>query len=363
MRAKTTLALLLGMVAALLTAAPVSAQQAFTSENLFYMVDTIDSFTSFKQHADDISIVVPATYHIDRDGVVYGDMDPRVLNIANKHDVKVMPIIASFDAKAIHAFLNDAKARARAIRIMLYDAKRYHYYGWQFDLENVHVADGPAYTDFFRQAAKALHAHGLKITMAVVKADRPAPPPGHTGYSHFLYHDWRGAFDFKKLAKIADFLSFMSYDQHTSLTPPGPVAGLPWMQGMAKYLVDDLGIDPHKISFGIPTYSDYWYAAWSESKGAHSTRKEISYRAVQNLLDRYQAKPQWMADQGVAYARWTNPDGVFSWLFIENVRSFKAKLALIPKYHFRGFSSWVLGFEDPAIWKVVGAQTRVVHYH
>jgi spore germination protein YaaH len=49
-------------------------------------------------------------------------------------------------------------------------------------------------------------------------------------------------------------------------------------------------------------------------------------------------------------------------LFIENARSFAEKLKLVRQYHFRGFSAWVLGFEDPGIWKVVQQQTRPVHY-
>jgi spore germination protein YaaH len=331
------------------------------SENLFYLTNSLSSYNSFKAHAGEISIVVPAAYHIDRYGTITGGVDPRVLKTARKHHVMVMPIIADFDQQAIHRFLNNSQARARAIKIMLYDASENHFYGWQLDLENVHMTDGPAYTAFFRQAAKAMHKHGLKMTMAVVKADRPVPDPGSPAYNRFLYENWRGAFDFKKLAQIGDFISFMSYDEHTSLTPPGPVAGIPWMKNMADYLMQ-LDIDPRKISFGIPTYSDHWYPTYSTEKGAHSARDEISYRQVKNLLDRYQVTPRWMADQGVDYARWAGANGVFNWLFIENARSFKRKLQLVRKYHFRGFSAWVLGDEDPAIWRVLQRQTQPVHY-
>ncbi|MGH8189995.1 MAG: glycosyl hydrolase family 18 protein [Rhodanobacteraceae bacterium] len=335
--------------------------QPVPSENLFYMTDTLDSLESFRAHADQISIIVPAAYHVDQYGVVYGGVDPRVSKIAAAHHVMVMPIIASFDQKAIHAFLTNPEARARAIGIMLYDAQRYHYYGWQFDLENVHVTDRDAYTDFYRQAAKAMHAHGLKISMAVVKTQEPFPAADHSGFSKYLYENWKGAFDIKKLAAIGDFLSFMSYDQNTSLTPPGPVAGMPWMQQMADYLVK-LGVDPRKVSFGIPTYSDYWHATYSEDHGPHSTRDEIPYREVVNLLDRYQVKPRLMASAGVDYAYWPGAYGVFNWLFIENADSFGKKLALVRHYRFRGFSAWVLGFEDPAIWKVLRQQTRAIHY-
>lgn len=360
--AKAAGRLVLGLFCLMLL--PLSAQAApsrFTSENLFYLQGNLDSFESFKAHADEISIVVPAAYEIDQYGTVSGGVDPRVVRIAEQHDVMVMPLIASFDQEAIHKFLHSPEARARAIRIMLYDAEAYHFDGWQFDLENIHVTDGAAYTDFFRQAAEALHDHDLKITMAVVKSSEPVPDPGHSGFNRFLYENWRGAFELKKLAKIGDFLSFMSYDQHTSLTPPGPVAGIPWMKNMAEYLVR-IGIDPRKISFGIPTYSDYWYPSYSESRRAHSTRDEISYREVLDLLDRYRLKPRWMADQRVEFARWSAANGVFNWLFIENARSFEEKLELIPEYHFRGFSAWVLGYEDPAIWDVLQRETKPRHY-
>ncbi len=39
------------------------------------------------------------------------------------------------------------------------------------------------------------------------------------------------------------------------------------------------------------------------------------------------------------------------------------KLQLIPRCHFRGFSSWGLGDEDPAIWTVLNQQTKPVRDH
>lgn len=346
----------LGLCLVLLCPAAGAASR-FASENLFYLLDNPDSFASFKAHANRISIVAPSTYDVDQYGTVSGGVDPRVITIAREHHVMVMPLIQIFDQQAIHKLLGDAQARARAIRIMIYDAKTYHYYGWQFDLENVSVADAAAYTAFFQQTAKAFHRQGLKISMAVVKSDAPVPDPGNTGYDRYLYENWSGAFELVKLAQAADFLSFMSYDQNTSQTPPGPVAGMPWMERMANYLIG-LGIDPQKISFGIPTYSDHWYAAYNERQGAHSTRAEISYQAVQDLLDRHNVSLRWMPDQGVDYTYWAERNGAFEWLFVENSRSFKAKLDLVRKYHFRGFSAWVLGDEDPAIWKVLQEETE-----
>jgi spore germination protein YaaH len=192
---------------------PAHAQK-FQSENLFYITNSENGIESFGKHADQISIIVPASYHIDKYGVISGDTNPQIMKIAHENKVKVMPIIASFDQEGIHHFLDDSAAVQRAIKMMLYLAQKNHYYGWQFDLENVSFLDATAYTSFYRKAAKKLHQNGLKISMAVVKVYYPVPAPGNNPYNRWTYENWKGAFQIKKLAKIGDFLSFMTYDEH-----------------------------------------------------------------------------------------------------------------------------------------------------
>jgi spore germination protein YaaH len=46
---------------------------------------------------------------------------------------------------------------------------------------------------------------------------------------------------------------------------------------------------------------------------------------------------------------WEN-HGVFEHLWIEDARSFMAKLAIVKTHNLRGYSVWVLGTEDPEIW-------------
>ncbi len=333
--------------------------QDYASQNLFYLVGSRESYESFARNADEISIVCPAVYHIDKYGVISGFVDPRVLKISREKGIKVMPLFASGDQSGIHELLNSAPARVEAIRLMLFYGRQFSYYGWQFDLENIHVSDRDSYTAFYRQSADSLHKYGFKISMAVVKSDQPAPESGNPVFQGFRYENTRGAFDIPAIAKAGDFISFMTYDQHTGLTPPGPVAGMPWMRGMLDYLLR-IGIPPNKISLGIPNYSDYWYPTWTESEGGHSTRSEISYADAQNLLDEFGAKEEWMSDQEVNYARWEE-GGVFNWLFIEDARSFAPKLELAKSHKLLGISVWLLGLEDPDIWKVLQKEVKTAH--
>lgn len=332
--------------------------QNYDSENLFYIGNGRKALEAFKQHVDQISIICPATYQIESGGVITGDIDPRLLDIAATNGIKVMPLFATFNQQAVHQLLSDASARNEAIRLMLFYATKYHLYGWQMDLENVSYRDRDAYSSFFQQSADSLHKYGFIISMAIVKSEQPAPQAGNSAYNGFLYRDWDGAFDVAAIAKAADFISWMSYDQQTALTPPGPVAGLPWMERQIKYL-KQLNIPANKISLGIPFYSDYWYPTYSDKDGARSTRDEISYADAEDLLDRYKAKTQWMSDQQVNYAYWEN-NGVFNWLFLEDAKSFTPKFQLAKKNRLRGISVWILGSEDPIVWNVLKKEAKTL---
>ncbi|HVB02336.1 MAG TPA: glycosyl hydrolase family 18 protein [Chitinophagaceae bacterium] len=322
--------------------------QDYHSENLFYMGESSESYQSFLQHADQISIICPATFSIDSVGVITGGVDHRVLETATEYGVKVMPLFAYFNQQGIHELLMDRAARLEAIRLMLFYAHIYHFYGWQMDLENVNFRDKAHYTYFFRQAADSLHAHGLIISMAIVKSDQPAPDAGNYSFQRYMYENWTGAFDLTAIAKAADFISFMTYDQHMALTPPGPVAGMPWFKKDLNYLIS-LGIPREKISLGIPAYSDYWFPTGDPWMGARSTRDEISYSKALDLLGRYGATKLWMPNQKVYYARWEE-GGIFNWLFMEDARSFMAKFDVARQQKLLGISVWLIGMEDPGIW-------------
>jgi len=347
-----------GLIALFLINTAMVNAQTYRSENLFYMVGSQAGYESFVKHADQISIICPDVYQIDSAGVITGEVDRRVLELSQKKGIKVMPLFASFNQRGIHSLLTSEAARKEAIRLMLFYAREFHFYGWQFDIEGIYFADKDAYTSFFQQTADSLHKYGFAISSAVVKSEQPAPESSNPAYQRFLYENWRGAFDIPAIAAAGDFISIMTYDQHTSFTPPGPVAGIPWMKRIVAYLLNS-GIPADKISLGIPVYSDYWFPTDGGITGPRSARDEISYAAAKDLLDRYQVSTEWMADQQVSYTHW-EAGGIFNWMFMEDARSFLPKLKLAPANHLRGISVWVLGSEDPEMWNVLKKEAVTV---
>jgi spore germination protein len=339
----------------LLFSLTLSATAQVVSENLFYLVDTPESFASFKANLNQISIVCPQTFRISKEGVISGSVDQRVLELAKANKIKVMPLIVNsgFTAQLLHAILTNPLARKRSIKMMLSFAKKYNLDGWQFDLEGLNIADRDSYTSYFKETADALHKAGLQLSAAVVHSVEDAPGP--TPYHRFLYENWIAGYDFKEISEAGDFISIMSYDQHTRRTPPGPVAGADWVERVVQYLIKKR-VAPEKISLGIPDYSVHWFPDYTEEKGGFSNGQQIGYKVVAHLLAKYNATLMWNEKAGCHYTFWDN-DGVYEYMYIEDGASLKRKLDILEKYKLRGISVWVLGKEAPDFWTTLQQQT------
>jgi spore germination protein YaaH len=326
-------------------------------EALWYSVDREESTQSFLAHAERISIVSPQVFSIDSLGVIWGSVDPRIVAAAHGKGVKLVPLVMNpgFDQPTIHRILTVADARQRALANLVALCHDNHFDGLQFDIENVNVADKDALTSFMRESAIGLHRVGCSVSAAVVP--RASDYPGPTSYHRWIFENWRGAYDYKALADALDFISFMTYAQHTGGTPPGPVAGYVWMEEGLKYVLS-LGVSPSKISLGIPSYSDWWYPTFDARDGARMRGNDISYATATGLLARHGVQATWDDRDKSGYAFWSN-DGVNEFLWIEDARAFSAKLELVTRYHLRGYSVWVLGLEDPKVWSSAGGAARV----
>src|SRR5919199_243632 len=296
-----------------------------TAEVLWYATDAEPSVQSFLAHADRISVVGPQSFAMDSLGIIWGRVDPRVVARAREARVKLVPLIVNpgFDQAIFHHVLTAPDPRRRAVRNIAALCRDNHFDGIQFDFENISITDRDAFTSFSREVADSLRRIPCTLSAAVVP--RSSEYPGPTSYHKWIYDNWRGAYDYRALAQFMDFLSVMTYSQHTRRTPPGPVAGYPWMEAAIRYV----------LSLGVP----------------RSTGIGLSWEAATAMIAKNRAEPIWDARQKEAYAFWEN-DGLYEWLFLEDARAFEARLELVRRYRLRGYSVWVLGQEDPKVWSL-----------
>jgi spore germination protein YaaH len=346
-------------VCGILAAAMLSACAGHTpppSEALWYSRNNEQSIASFEANASRISVVSPQVFAFDTLGNISGSVAPRVIAAAKANNVKLIPLVMNpgFNQPLIHRILNTPSVRANAIRSLASLCRTNHLDGIQFDIENIHVSDKGAFTSFVRESVDSLHRAGCTVSAAVVP--RMNEDQGVTAYQKWMYDNWRAAYDYKALADTLDFISYMTYAQHTGGSTPGPVAGFPWMEASLRYLLS-LGVPPAKISLGIPAYSDYWFSAYDSVNGSRMRGNDIAYPAIMSIMTKAGAKPQWDDVQKAPYAMWED-HGVFEQAWLEDARAFKSKLELVRRYNLRGYSVWLLGLEDPATWSIVGTVKR-----
>lgn len=337
-----------------------SSLLAASLESLFYIdgddltVQPQIILNTINQHTKIIRIIAPQIYEMDQDGVIKGNIDPQLLALTRQRHLPLMPLITNigFDQALFHQFIHNTYAQHRAIQQMIALCQTNQFAGIQFDLENINIADKEVLSQFVQEAARALHHINVVVSIAVVPrtADSFA-----TDYDKWYYANWSGAYDYKALAQAVDFISLMSYDRHTSLTTPGPIAPIQWVKATIEFALKE--VPASKISLGIPSYSGYWTTSQMVRNKVplmyqfRSKEKQIGYDDVSTLLHQYKQHPIWQPQWQSSYLIHTSQEGLLEYLFVENAKSFHQRVELAKHYHLRGFSVWKLGAEDPAIWR------------
>jgi len=330
----------------LLSATLLAAAQP---KSLFYMTETPNSVKSFTEHADKIDILVPTWYSTDANGLVWGGPNPDVLRTAAAHHVPVMPIVALMVQADLHKLLSTHAAKTAFIDALLVECKKNGYSGFQLDFENINWTDRDLLSAFVAETAAALHKENFQLTIATV----PNAPgsPGKSAYSHWLYANWRGAYDLKALAQSADLICLMTYDQNTRWTMPGPVAGYRWTVENIDYALQF--VPKEKLSVGIPIYGYHWFAGDpGDDAKPNPTAEYIGQQDIDGYIAAYHPHMEWDSFDRVAWFYFYRDD-MRDWVFYTDKRGFQERLSLVRDRGLEGFCSWVLGAEDPEIWSVL----------
>jgi spore germination protein YaaH len=307
-----------------------------------YYVNTDDGRASFLAHRNQIDVLSPGWYDANADGSITGYARRDVIDAAHASGVAIIPLVvnANVDPAVGHAILADPARRATLAANLVHEAKAYGYAGFQLDFEQIPWTDRDLLTALVQDCAAAFHSAGLNLSIAVIP--RLPGDASATGTLLDYFHQWSGAYDFAALAKSADFVSFMTYDEHNGVTPPGAVSGTPWMRQALEFSMQ--GVPPEKATLGLPTY----YHDWTGVGRLTSS----SYADAITLAQTYGATPALDATEEEVHFGY-NAYGVHHELWIQSTDTLRRKLPLMYEYGLKGISVWRLGFEDPSFWSLI----------
>ncbi len=327
------------VVTAVLVCSGFTPLAAEKPKAVYYYVPAEDAWVTLSKHASQIRIVAPQVFMLDESGAVHGRVEDRVVQLARRRHIGIMPLLANDKPETAHNLLADGRKQQQVIAEALQRCVQAACIGLEVDLEGILQPDGPAFTEFVRQAAQAFHARDLLLSVAV-PTPLLQPTPGVSYAAMFGgFAVVPQPYDLGEIGRAADFISLMTYGQYGTGTPPGPVASFYWVEQSIRYVLQF--IPARKLSMGL----GFWAYRWCNGRVTYS-----GYSEVEDLATQTGALPQWHAWYR---SPWLDVDlnGCRTVIWYENERSLREKLKLVKRYHLRGYSAWRLGQEDPSFWR------------
>jgi poly-beta-1,6 N-acetyl-D-glucosamine synthase len=298
---------------------------------------------SLRANASRMTHLLPAWIHLNAEAtdIDFRDWDndlvplnKQVVEIARTNNLNLLPVLSNaengdFDARRVHLFLtnpNEQNKVALKIRHWL-TANRFQ--GINIDFENMPAGDYPLLIPFLRRMRAVLQPAGLLVT-ADFEADKPEL-------------DWKAA------ATLCDFVVVMAYDETSTIDPPGPIASMDWYRKTVLRALRN--VPREKLVVGLANYGYDWTEG--DPDGATPvTYQEALLTAQDNHPDQ---KPSELIDFD---PKDLNPTYEYSdeegrkhtvW-FLDAVTAANQWL-VAQSYGIRGAAVWVLGSNDPSIWK------------
>jgi spore germination protein len=299
-------------------------------------------------NADLVRTASPFWYAIAGDSTI--DDDPgageeSVIDALRGRGIAVVPTVTeSEDMRAFDGMLASAPRRTAMVRALLTIARSRDYSGLDLDFEDFAVdlhhdaalADEAAarFPAFLAEVCGALHAIGRSCTVTVM----PRTSDAH------LY--WRGrlatwVYDYGALARVADRVRVMAYDEHAPGGPPGAIAPYAWVQQVVAYASSTMPAD--RVELALSAYGYDW-------SGAAAT--PVTSRQAPRLAAQHGVSPTWSAAQREDTFRYAVAGGRHT-VWYEGAAAEYDRARLARAAGFAGVALWAAGGEEPAIWPLL----------
>lgn len=302
---------------------------------------------SLRLHAKELTHLFPEWLRLDPTGTKLDTRDfdlassPHnrdAIAIAREHGLEIHPMLSNsesgeFDAARVHLLLASVKrqhALATALRTWLVEQR---FQGLNLDFENLADHDYLELAGFIEILAQELHSAGLQLS-ADIEAGLARGP-------------------LERFGKSLDLVVLMAYDEHYAGGAAGPIAPLPWFTKAVERTLRHVPRDRLVIGLGNYAY-DWkkggghaeplsWEQAMARARGYRPDEppKDVieldgdALNASFEYTDEEDGDAEhvvWMLDAISAYDQWLT-----------------ARQA-----EPRGVALWVLGSEDPGVWRFFG---------
>ena len=201
-----------------------------------------------------------------------------------------------------------------------------------------------------------------ELSVACRKSRKYLSIDNYSPTSHTSYYDW------KQQYKIADYIIFMNYDEHTKGSKePGSVSSMDFMEDAIKNAIEDIG-ESNRIINGMPFFTRLWEMT-PEGKGTNKgtyvedavngnyylNSQALGMNDAEKAYKKEKVKPTFDKETGQNFVTWDKGDTDYQ-MWLEDETSISSRLKLTKKYKLAGNAFWALGQEKDSIWNVIAKE-------
>mgnify|MGYP000280825702 CR=1 FL=1 len=287
-----------------------------------------------------VNVVSPAFISLKQQGkgkisTNIGNAGVQYINWAHNNGYKVWALTSNNSWKdTTSEIINDYRLREEFINNIIDVVIKYDLDGINLDFENIYEADKNAYSKLVLELAPRLREIGKVLSVDVTAPDGSA--------------DWSLCYNRNLIAKTADYIVFMAYDQNgISSTEPGTTAGYDWVETNLNKFLKQEEVDSEKIILGIPFYTRIWKTNEEGKSTSEVVFMKDTYKKIPS-----DASIEWDDTLKQNYAEYKQNGATYR-VWIEDIKSIREKLLLINKYNLSGASFWAKDRETSETWDSV----------
>ena len=294
-----------------------------------------DSQKAVKENYKNMDMVVPFWYTVNTDGSIsnrYGGHQYELASLSKNRDIKMLPLINN--SQKNNMALVDPDVRKKAVNNIIDLINKYDYNGINIDFEFIPEWTRNAYTSFIRQLSQKMPEDKMLTISVFPKIDVPL--------------SLQGAYDYSALGRYVDRMVIMTYDNHWSTGPAGPIAPINWVEKNINYAMEY--VPPEKIMLGIANYG----YDWSQTGSA----QDLSAKEAVAMAEKYNSEIKWHSTYQTPYFYYWDENNQKHEVWFENSYSTSFKLNLVKKYDLKGIAIWKLGNSPDKFWETINEKLR-----
>lgn len=307
---------------------------------VWHQIDYQEMNSQFAEDTADITgvnVISPTWYFLaDSEGEITSFADADYVKAAHKKNMQVWALISNFSADVDSTTLLASRAaRQKVQNYLIGQAKEIGFDGINIDFEGIAQEAGCDYVQFIRELSILCRKNGI-----ILSVDVPVPM------------DFSKYYNREELGNVCDYVIMMGYDEHYAGSDiVGSVASMDFEETGIQNMLTEVSKD--KLISAIPFYTRLWYTETLADGTTNVTSEAYSMDNIEALLTEKGVTAAYDESTGQQYAEWTDSDGKFCQVWLEDENSIAARAALISKYELSGIAEWVLGREQSWVWDVI----------